>query len=137
MLSAIDIDRRIIPNNIVPPGFSDRAGRELHRAPVFESMAAGFGAALFLLLAALAYPRGMGWATSSFALLLRVAVGRYVPIPRSSPGRSGPWSRPQCLAGTGMAAGKMTIPFGRSWPSAGLLALLLRQAPARRLSDFL
>jgi hypothetical protein len=41
---------------------------------------AGLGAALFLLIAALAYPRGMGMGDVKLALLLGVAVGWAVPV---------------------------------------------------------
>src|SRR5579884_4361413 len=48
--------------------------------PGVEWPAAGLGAALFLLLAALAYPRGLGMGDVKLALLLGVATGRAVPV---------------------------------------------------------
>ena len=45
-----------------------------------EWLASGLGASLFLFLAALAYPRGMGMGDVKLALLIGFGVGRTVPI---------------------------------------------------------
>src|SRR3954452_16860128 len=79
-VSGTDVERRIIPNRIVLPaaGVVLAANTLLH--PSVEWAAAGFGAALFLFLAALAYPGGMGMGDVKLALLLGVALGSTVPV---------------------------------------------------------
>src|SRR5919201_371566 len=79
-VSATDLERRIIPNRIVVPAAVAVlvANTALH--PSVEWIAAGLGASVFLLLAALAYPAGMGMGDVKLALLLGVALGRTVPI---------------------------------------------------------
>jgi leader peptidase (prepilin peptidase)/N-methyltransferase len=86
-------------------------------------MAAGFGAALFLLLAALAYPRGMGMGDVKLALLLGVAVGRYVPIALFAGMLSALVPSAVLFGRHGMAARKMAIPFGPFLALGGLVAL--------------
>ena len=84
---------------------------QLVRDPSVEWPAAGFGAALFLFLAALAYPRGMGMGDVKLALLLGVGVGR------SRAGRAlrrdGLRARPvgRAVRPARLAARKMAIPF--------------------------
>ena len=103
--------------------------------PSFEWIAAGLGASLFLLLAALAYPRGMGMGDVKLALLLGVAVGRYVPIALFAGMLSALVPSAVLFARHGMAARKMAIPFGPFLALRGPGRALLRQAPARRLSE--
>ena len=79
-ISATDAERHIIPNRVVLPaaGIVLVANTILHPSPVWT--VAGLGAALFLLVAALAYPAGMGMGDVKLALLLGVAVGATVPV---------------------------------------------------------
>ena len=72
VLSAIDIDRRIVPNKIVLPAAAIVLVAQTVLHPSVEWLAAALGASLFLLLAALAYPRGMGMGDVKLALLLGV-----------------------------------------------------------------
>src|SRR5262249_16853910 len=59
-VSATDIERRIIPNRIVLPAAAVVLAANTMLHPSVEWAAAGLGAALFLFVAALAYPGGMG-----------------------------------------------------------------------------
>src|SRR5204862_3845538 len=79
-VSVTDFERRIIPNRIVLPGAAVVlvAQTALHPSP--EWAFAAFGAALFLLVAALAYPAGMGMGDVKLALLLGAMLGRTVPV---------------------------------------------------------
>jgi leader peptidase (prepilin peptidase)/N-methyltransferase len=124
VLSAIDIDRRIIPNNIVLPAAAIVLVANTVVHPSFEWLAAGFGAALFLLLAALAYPRGMGMGDVKLALLLGAGVGRYVPIALCDALRAPRHGRPQ--------DGDPVRALPRLRRAGGALR---RQAPARRVSE--
>src|SRR4029078_12172413 len=79
-ISAIDVERRIVPNRIVLPATVVVLALMLAWKPRVEWPIAGSGAPLFLFVAALAYPAGMGMGDVKLALLLGVAVGRSVPV---------------------------------------------------------
>src|SRR4030095_15296445 len=79
-ISATDFERRIIPNRIVVPAAAVVLAANTMPHPSAEWAAAGLGAALFLFLAALAYPGGMGMGDVKLALLLGFALGRTVPV---------------------------------------------------------
>jgi leader peptidase (prepilin peptidase)/N-methyltransferase len=78
--TATDLERRIVPNAVVLPA----AGAVLtlrtvsHPSPVWAIGAVG--AAGFLLLAALAYPGGMGMGDVKLALLIGALLGRTTPV---------------------------------------------------------
>lgn len=122
-VSATDLEARIVPNKIVLPAAAVVLALQLAWHPSVEWPVAGLGAALFLFVAALAYPRGMGMGDVKLALLLGVGVG---------------WSAPVALLGGmifaivpsavlfarhGGAARKMAIPFAPFLALGGLVAL--------------
>ncbi|MGI8511131.1 MAG: prepilin peptidase [Solirubrobacteraceae bacterium] len=76
----IDLDHRIIPNRIVGPGAMLGIALVLALRPddVVEHLVAGAAAGGFFLLAALAYPRGMGMGDVKLAALLGLYLGRAV-----------------------------------------------------------
>ena len=78
VISAIDLEHRIIPNRIVLPAAALALLAQLVREPSLEWPLAAFGAALFLFVAAVAYPRGMGMGDVKLALLLGAVLGRSV-----------------------------------------------------------
>jgi leader peptidase (prepilin peptidase)/N-methyltransferase len=123
VLSATDLDRRIIPNKIVLPASVIVLVANTAVHPSVEWLAAGLGASAFLLLAALAYPRGMGMGDVKLALLLGVAVGRYVPIALFVGMLSALVPSAVLFFRHGMAARKMAIPFGPFLAIGGLVAL--------------
>ena len=79
-ISAIDVERFVIPNRIVLPAAAIVLVAQTVLDPSPEWALAGLGAALFLLLAALAYPAGMGMGDVKLALLLGFMLGRTVPV---------------------------------------------------------
>ena len=79
-ISATDIERMIVPNRVVLPAAAAVLALQLVWDPSPEWPVAGLGAALFLFIAALAYPKGMGMGDVKLALLLGVAVGWTVPV---------------------------------------------------------
>ena len=79
-ISATDVERHIIPNRIVLPAAAVVLAANTMLHPSVEWAVAGLGAALFLFVAALAYPAGMGMGDVKLALLLGVALGRTVPV---------------------------------------------------------
>ena len=122
-ISAIDIERRIVPNRIVLPATLVVLAVMLAWQPSIEWPAAGFGAALFLFLAALAYPAGMGMGDVKFALLLGVAVGRSVPVALMVGMLSALVPSAVLFARHGSAARKMGIPFAPFLAFGGVVAL--------------
>ena len=79
-ISVTDLEHRIVPNRIVVPGAVVvlLAQTALHPSP--EWAIGAVGAAGFLLVAALAYPAGMGMGDVKLALLMGAALGRVVPV---------------------------------------------------------
>ena len=80
VISAIDLEYRIIPNRIVLPAAAVVlvAQTVIHPSP--EWALAALGASGFLLLAALAYPAGMGMGDVKLALLMGAVLGRNVAV---------------------------------------------------------
>jgi leader peptidase (prepilin peptidase) / N-methyltransferase len=91
--------------------------------PSVEWAVAGLGAALFLLLAALAYPRGMGMGDVKLALLLGFALGRTVPLAMLAGMVAALVPSAVLFARHGSAARKMAIPFAPFLALGGILAL--------------
>ncbi len=111
VLSVIDLEHRIVPNRIVVPAAAAVLAAQLVRAPSIEWPLAALGAALFLFVAALAYPAGMGMGDVKLALLLGAMLGREVAaallislVAASVPAAA-------LLARQGAAARKAAIPF--------------------------
>ncbi|MEP6892510.1 MAG: prepilin peptidase [Gaiellaceae bacterium] len=80
VISAIDLEHRIIPNRIVVPAAAILLVAQEIRVPSIEWPLAALAAALFLFIAAVAYPRGMGMGDVKLALLLGAMLGRTVAI---------------------------------------------------------
>jgi leader peptidase (prepilin peptidase) / N-methyltransferase len=79
-ISATDLEHRIVPNRIVVPAAVVvlLAQTALHPGPQWAIGAVG--ASGFLLVAALAYPAGMGMGDVKLALLMGATLGRVVPV---------------------------------------------------------
>jgi leader peptidase (prepilin peptidase)/N-methyltransferase len=127
-VSVTDLERRIIPNRIVLPAAAAIlvAQTLLHPSP--EWLLAGVGSSGFLLLAALAYPAGMGMGDVKLALLLGVALGRVVPVALMIGMVSALIPALVLLARHGQAARKMGIPFGPFLALGGVIALFAGEA---------
>jgi leader peptidase (prepilin peptidase)/N-methyltransferase len=123
VLSAIDIDRRIVPNKIVLPAALVVLVAQTVLHPSVEWLVAGLGASLFLFLAALAYPRGMGMGDVKLALLLGFCVGRTVPVALFTGMVAALVPSAVLFARHGSAARKMAIPFAPFLALGGVLAL--------------
>ena len=127
-ISAVDIERRIVPNRIVLPATVVVLAVMLAWRPSVEWPAAGFGAALFLFLAALAYPAGMGMGDVKLALLLGVAVGRSVPVALMVGMLTALVPSAVLFARHGSAARKMGVPFAPFLAIGGIVALFAGNA---------
>ena len=122
-LSAIDLEHRIVPNRIVLPAAALMLVARTLTEPSLQWLAAGLGASLFLFLAALAYPRGMGMGDVKLALLLGFAVGRSVPVALMAGMLAALVPSIVLFARHGSAARKMGIPFAPFLAFGGILAL--------------
>jgi leader peptidase (prepilin peptidase) / N-methyltransferase len=124
-LSAIDLEHRIVPNRIVLPAAAVTLVARTAIDPSVEWIAAGLGASLFLFLAALASPKGMGMGDVKLALLLGFAVGRSVPVALMAGMLAALVPSIVLFARHGSAARKMGIPFAPFLAFGGVLALFV------------
>ena len=122
-VSATDLELRVIPNRIVVPTAIVVLAANTLLHPSVEWIAAGLGAAVFFLLAALAYPGGMGMGDVKLAFLLGVGLGRTVPVAVMIGMISALVPSVILLARHGGAARKMAIPFGPFLALGGVIAL--------------
>jgi leader peptidase (prepilin peptidase)/N-methyltransferase len=127
-VSAVDLERFIIPNRIVLPATAVVlvAQTALHPSP--EWILAGIGASGFLLVAALAYPAGMGMGDVKLALLLGVMLGRTVPVALMIGMIAALVPAVYLLARHGSAGRKMKIPFGPFLALGGVVTLFAGDA---------
>jgi leader peptidase (prepilin peptidase)/N-methyltransferase len=128
VLSSIDIERRIVPNRIVLPAAAVTLVGQTILHPSVEWLAGGLGASLFLFLAALAYPRGMGMGDVKLALLLGFMLGRTVPLALFVGMLAALVPSAVLFARHGAAARKMAIPFAPFLSIGGLIALFAGQS---------
>ena len=123
VLAAIDLERFIIPNRIVLPAAAVVLVAQTLVHPSVEWLAAGVGASLFLFLAALAYPRGMGMGDVKLALLLGFMLGRTVPIGMFVGMVAAVVPSIVLIARHGSAGRKMKIPFAPFLAIGAVVAL--------------
>jgi leader peptidase (prepilin peptidase)/N-methyltransferase len=128
VLSAIDVERYLIPNAIVLPAAGIVLAAQTLIDPSVEWLVAGLGAALFLFVAALAYPAGMGMGDVKLALLLGFGLGRTVPVAMMVGMVAALVPSVILLARHGAAARKMKIPFGPFLALGGIVALFAGDA---------
>jgi leader peptidase (prepilin peptidase)/N-methyltransferase len=122
-VTVTDFERRIIPNRIVLPAAAVVLAAQTVIHPSVEWALAGFGAAAFLLVAALAYPGGMGMGDVKLALLLGVMLGRVVPVALMIGMLSALVPSVVLFARHGARARKMAIPFGPFLAFGGIVCL--------------
>ncbi len=122
-VSVTDLERRIIPNRIVLPAAALVLVAQTAIHPSVEWLLGGLGAAGFLLVAALAYPAGMGMGDVKLALLLGVMLGRVVPVALMVGMVAALVPALVLFARHGSAARKMGIPFGPFLALGGVVGL--------------
>jgi leader peptidase (prepilin peptidase)/N-methyltransferase len=122
-VSATDLEHRIIPNKLVVPGAAIvlAAQTALHPSPQWAL--AALGASGFLLVAALAYPGGMGMGDVKLALLMGAMLGKAVPIALMLGMAFALVPGIVLIARHGSAARKMGIPFGPFLALGSVVAL--------------
>jgi leader peptidase (prepilin peptidase) / N-methyltransferase len=122
-VSATDIERFVIPNRIVLPAAAVVLVAQTLLHPSVEWAAGAVGASLFLFMAALAYPAGMGMGDVKLALLLGAMTGRTVPVALMAGMIAALVPAAVLFARHGSAARKMRIPFGPFLALGGVVAL--------------
>ena len=122
-ISATDLSHRIVPNVIVLPAAAIVLVAQTALEPSVEWLLGAFGASFFLLLAALAYPKGMGMGDVKLALLLGAMLGRTVPVGLMLGMVAALVPSIVLLARHGSAARKMAIPFAPFLSFGAIVAL--------------
>jgi len=122
-VSATDLEHRIIPNRIVVPAgvIVLAANTALHPGPQWAIGAVG--ASGFLLVAALAYPGGMGMGDVKLAFLMGAALGKTVPVALFVGMLAAMIPGIVLLVRHGRAARKMGVPFGPFLALGSVVAL--------------
>jgi leader peptidase (prepilin peptidase)/N-methyltransferase len=130
VLSAIDAERRILPDLIVLPSWVLVLAAQIALYPgrTLEWVAGSLGASLFLFLALVAYPRGMGMGDVKLALLLGAMLGKAVSVGLMVGMLSALVFSTVLFAQHGFAARKMAIPFGPFLAFGALVALFAGDA---------
>jgi len=126
-VALIDFDSRIIPNKIMLPAALVAVAVGLALAPkqVPEQLIAGAAAGGFLLLFALAYPRGMGMGDVKLAVVLGLFLGRSVAVALMAGVLAGTVGGAMIMARVGVAKGRKTaVPFGPFLALGGVIGLL-------------
>jgi len=80
VVTATDLERRIVPNRVVLPAAVAVLALQTASHPSPQWALGAAGAAGFLLLAALAYPGGMGMGDVKLALLIGALLGKTTPV---------------------------------------------------------
>jgi leader peptidase (prepilin peptidase)/N-methyltransferase len=125
-VALIDLDRQIIPNKITGPAavLAVALGTGLDPGGEVERLIAGAAAAGFLLLAVLAYPRGMGMGDVKLAGVLGLFLGRAVGPAVLIALVTGVAVGAVVMARVGVAAGRRTkVPFGPFLALGGVVAI--------------
>jgi leader peptidase (prepilin peptidase)/N-methyltransferase len=122
-ISAVDLEHRIVPDRIVLPATVLVLVAQTLRTPSLAWLLCALGASLFLFLAVLAYPAGMGMGDVKLALLMGAALGKLVAVALMLgmvvaliPGL-------YLLVRHGQAARKMAIPFAPFLALGSIVAL--------------
>ena len=124
-LSAIDAERRILPDVITLPSFVLVLVAQIALAPdrTVEWVGAALAASGFLFAALLAYPKGMGMGDVKLALLLGAALGWHVGVGLMLGMLAAMVLGLVLIARHGPAARKMAIPFGPFLAFGSVVAL--------------
>ena len=125
-VAGIDLDHRIVPNRIVVPAaiYGIAASLVIRADELPELLIAGAGAFLFLLLAALAYPGGMGMGDVKLAGVMGLYLGLSVVPALLAAFLTGTVVGVGKIVKEGPQARKSGLPFAPFLALGGLVALL-------------
>ena len=122
-ISAVDLEHRIVPDRIVLPATALVLVAQTVREPSLEWLLCALGASLFLFLAVLAYPAGMGMGDVKLALLMGAALGKLVSVALMLGMVAALVPGLYLLVRHGQAARKMAIPFAPFLALGSIVAL--------------
>lgn len=127
VLSAIDLERRVLPNAIVLPAIAIALPVQALLSPgrLLEWTLAGFGAALLLLLPLLAGRAGVGMGDVKLAFLLGLVLGEGVMLAIVIASLAVLPVALALVARHGTAAMRMGVPFGPFLSLGAVVALLV------------
>jgi leader peptidase (prepilin peptidase)/N-methyltransferase len=125
-LAGIDFDHQLLPNRIVYPMavYGVAATLAVDSGDLVEHLVAGTGAFLFLLLAVLIHPRGMGMGDVKLAGAMGVYLGLSIVPALLAAFVSGSVIGLAMIAREGAAARKKAVPFGVFLAVGGLVGVL-------------
>ncbi len=127
-VSATDLEHRIVPNRLVVPGAAILLVARTLVDPSPQWALAAVGASAFLLVAAVAYPAGMGMGDVKLALLMGAALGSTVPVALMIGMFSALVPGIALLVRHGAAARKMCVPFAPFLALGSVVALFAGDA---------
>lgn len=122
-ISAVDVEHRIVPNVIVLPAFAIALPAQTLLHPSLEWALCALGASLFLFLAVLAYPAGMGMGDVKLALFMGAVLGKAVAVALMLGMFAALIPGLYLLARHGSKARKMAIPFAPFLALGSVIAL--------------
>ncbi len=127
LLTAIDLDRRLLPDAIVLPTLAVVLILQIAFYPdhALEWVLAALAAALFFFIPFLIYPAGMGMGDVKLAALLGAALGKSVAVAIAVGLLAGGAFALLVIAREGVGARKKAIPFGPFLALGGLVVLFL------------
>lgn len=128
VVTATDLERRIIPNRVVLPAFVAVLALQTVSHPSPEWALGALGAAGFLFLTVLAYPGGMGMGDVKLALLIGALLGLTTPIGLMLGLLFALVPSVVLFARHGVRARKMKIPFGPFLAAGAVVALFAGEA---------
>jgi leader peptidase (prepilin peptidase) / N-methyltransferase len=137
-ITLIDFDHRIIPNRITGPGaiVAILIGVVLDQDFLVEQLIAGAAAGGFFLLAAIAYPRGMGMGDVKLAGMMGLYLGRAVGLGVLVGLVAGVVVGGVVMARLGVRAGrKQAVPFGPFLALGAVVAIFAGDAVANAYAD--
>jgi leader peptidase (prepilin peptidase) / N-methyltransferase len=125
-LAAIDFDHKLLPNKIVYPlaAYGVIATLLVDRDDLLENLIAGAGAFVFLLVAVIAYPRGMGMGDVKLAGAMGLYLGLSIIPALLVAFLSGSVVGVVILAREGAAGRKKAVPFGVFLALGGIVGVL-------------
>jgi leader peptidase (prepilin peptidase)/N-methyltransferase len=128
-ISAVDLEHRIVPDRIVLPATVIVLAAQTALDPSLEWPLAALGASLFLFLAVLAYPAGMGMGDVKLAAVMGLFLGRNVGPAMLVALVTGSVVGALIIARKGAKEGRKTaIPFGPYLAFGGLVGLFAGDA---------
>jgi leader peptidase (prepilin peptidase) / N-methyltransferase len=125
-LAAIDLDHRLLPNRIVYPmaAYGLVATAIVDTGDLVEHLIAGAGGFLFLFVAVLAYPRGMGMGDVKLAGAMGLYLGLSLVPAMLTAFLTGSLVGGVMIAREGIQARKKAVPFGVFLALGGIVGVL-------------